>query len=107
MNKVLEYGNNMDEVESNILGIKEMISKISNVLDDKKYEDLKKEDPDLLLKDSKYQKYSWALRENQQNLALKEKELAVIKSFFATFKDSIVLIGRRKQPPGFSSYALW
>ena len=93
MNKVLEYGNNMEEVESNILGIKEMISKISNVLSDEKYENLKKEDPSLLIEDSKYQKYSKALRENQQNLALKEKELAVLKSFFATFKDSIVLIG--------------
>ena len=93
MNKVLEYGNNMEEVESNIFGIKEMISKISNVLSDEKYENLKKEDPNLLMEDSKYQTYSKALRENKQNLALKEKELAVIKSFFATFKDAIVLIG--------------
>ena len=93
MNKVLEYGNNMEEVESNIFGIKEMISKISNVLSDEKYENLKKEDPNLLMEDSKYQTYSKALRENKQNLALKEKELAVIKSFFAAFKDAIVLIG--------------
>jgi len=93
MNKVLEYGNNMEEVESNILGIKEFISNISKVLGDEKYENLQREDPDLLLEDSKYQTYSRALRENQQNLALKEKELSVIKSVLATFKDSIVLIG--------------
>ncbi len=93
MNKVLEYGNNMEEVKNNILGIKEMISRITNVLGEEKYENWKKNDPDLLLKDSKYQKYSKALLDNQQNLALKEKELAVIESFFESFKDAIVLIG--------------
>ncbi len=93
MNKVLEYGNNMEEVQSDILGINEMISTISHVLSDEKYENWKKDHPDLLLQDSKYQKYSKALQQNQQNLALREKELAVIETFFDSFKDAIVLIG--------------
>ena len=93
MNKVLEFGNNLDEVEINISGIKEMILKINDFLEDEKYKNLKKENPNLLLEDDKYQKYLNALEQNQQNLALKEKELAVIETFFDSFKDAIVLIG--------------
>ncbi len=93
MNKVLEYGNHLDEVKNNILGIKEMILKINDFLEGEKYQNLKKENPNLLLEDEKYQKYLNALQENQQNLAIKEKELAVIETFFDSFKDAIVLIG--------------
>ena len=73
MNKVLEYGNNMEEVESNIFGIKEMISKISNVLSDEKYENLKKEDPNLLMEDRKYQTYSKALEKTNKTWLSKRK----------------------------------
>ena len=93
MDDILYYSDSWEQVSNNILALKNIIDKLKGPNGLPKFTSLLDAEPKNQDYQAKVSQYTNALNEKIEMLLQQEKELNQIDSFFALFKDAIVLIG--------------